>query len=111
MLTILMLTFNYLIGINRELSEDSPGLRINQFPFEHLLTVKDLLCIVARRANKGKPIDEITMKTNPSWLPTTFNLKTELAQFVAFYLAQKSMQVFFIFNFDMIIQLTRGTLS
>lgn len=74
----------------KELSEDSPGRRVNQFPFEHLLTVKDLLCIVARRANKGQPIDETSMKTKPSWLPTTFNLKTELAQFVAFYLAQKA---------------------
>jgi len=73
----------------KEFSEVSPHKRINQFPFEHLLTVKDLICIVARRANKGQQVDEATLKTKPNWLPITFNLKTEVTQFVAFYLAQK----------------------
>lgn len=34
------------------------------------------------------------MATEPFWLPTTFNLKTELSQFIAFYLAQKEKYSF-----------------
>jgi tubulin--tyrosine ligase-like protein 12 len=76
--------------MNRGFSEDFPHKRINQFPCEHVLTVKDLLCIVARRAHEGRRVDEETLSTRPIWLPTTFNLKTELAQFVAFYRARQA---------------------
>lgn len=49
---------------------------LNQFPCESLLTVKDCLSAVARRV-KGGP--------SPDWLPETFNLQTELPQFVRHY--------------------------
>jgi tubulin--tyrosine ligase-like protein 12 len=49
-----------------------------------------LICIVARRVKEGQGVNEETMITEPIWLPTTFNLKTELAQFIAFYLAKKA---------------------
>lgn len=70
-----------------ELSLSSPHKYINQFPFEHVLTVKDLLSAVCRRKiGKGiKLYDEDTLETYPSWLPTTFNLKTELPKFVSYF--------------------------
>ncbi len=55
-----------------EFSRDFPHKRINQFPCEHVLTIKDLLCIVCRRLAE-------------EFLPTTFNMKTELAQFVSHF--------------------------
>ena len=62
----------------KEFMEDNPGKRINQFPFEHVITIKDLLCVVCRRMAK-------IGQNQPDWLPTTFNLKTELPQFVSYF--------------------------
>ncbi|NXT09798.1 TTL12 protein, partial [Prunella fulvescens] len=58
----------------RKLSEERPEVMVNQFPCENLLTVKDCLASIARRA--GGP-------DGPRWLPRTFNLQTELPQFVS----------------------------
>ena len=67
----------------KEFSHEYPGRRINQFPFEHVFTIKDLLCVVCRRmAKEGE--------NQPEWLPTTFNLKTELAQFVSYFQHRQS---------------------
>lgn len=49
---------------------------LNQFPCESLLTVKDCLAAVARRV--GGP-------DGPAWLPRTFNLRTELPQFISYF--------------------------
>ncbi|XP_024146022.1 tubulin--tyrosine ligase-like protein 12 [Oryzias melastigma] len=57
----------------RKLSEERPHVLLNQFPCESLVTVKDCLASVARRV-RGGPL--------PDWLPETFNLQTELPQFV-----------------------------
>ena len=62
----------------KELAAESPMKRINQFPFEHVFTIKDLLCIVCRRMRQGDHND-------PEWLPTTFNMKTELCKFVSHF--------------------------
>uniref|UniRef100_A0A6P7GS82 Tubulin--tyrosine ligase-like protein 12 n=1 Tax=Diabrotica virgifera virgifera TaxID=50390 RepID=A0A6P7GS82_DIAVI len=59
------------------LSETS-GKFVNQFPFEYVLTVKDLLCIICRR------------KTGLNWVPTSYNLMTELPNFVSYF--QKRQQ-------------------
>lgn len=67
----------------KELSE-TPQKFINQFPFEYILTIKDLLCITCRR-KQPKIHDTSTLETFPTWLPTTYNLKTELIQFVSYY--------------------------
>ena len=56
----------------KEFSEETPEKRINQFPFENVITIKDMLCVVARR-------------TAVKYLPATFNLVTELPQFVSYY--------------------------
>uniref|UniRef100_A0A3Q3W5A8 Tubulin--tyrosine ligase-like protein 12 SET-like domain-containing protein n=1 Tax=Mola mola TaxID=94237 RepID=A0A3Q3W5A8_MOLML len=60
----------------RKLSEERPHVMLNQFPCESLVTVKDCLAAVARRV-KGGP--------TPDWLPETFNLQTELPQFIKHY--------------------------
>ena len=69
----------------RELSEETPEKRINQFPFENVITIKDMLCAVARRRAAR-------------YLPVTFNLVTELPQFVSYYqqLKQSEQDTHFI---------------
>lgn len=61
---------------HRTLSQERPQVLLNQFPCENLLTVKDCLASIARRA--GGP-------EGPPWLPRTFNLRTELPQFVSYF--------------------------
>ncbi|XP_017296191.1 tubulin--tyrosine ligase-like protein 12 isoform X2 [Kryptolebias marmoratus] len=60
----------------RKLSEERPHVMVNQFPCESIVTVKDCLAAVARRAQRG---------SSPDWLPETFNLQTELPQFIKHY--------------------------
>ncbi|KAG7297861.1 hypothetical protein JYU34_018613 [Plutella xylostella] len=74
----------------KELSESSPHKFVNQFPFEYVITIKDLLPIVARRCvgQQGHASNE-QMDTYPLWLPTTFNMKTELSKLVAHYMQRK----------------------
>jgi len=69
------------------LSLSKPSAFINQFPFEHVITIKDLLPIVSRRKlSKGiKSFNPETFETHPLWLPTTYNLKTELTKFVSYF--------------------------
>lgn len=61
---------------DRTLSQERPHVMLNQFPCESLVTVKDCLAAIARRARGG---------LTPDWLPETFNLQTELPQFVKHY--------------------------
>ncbi|XP_058812359.1 tubulin--tyrosine ligase-like protein 12 [Topomyia yanbarensis] len=69
---------------HKELSESTPNKFINQFPFENVITIKDLLSIVCRRmADKVTDLDPL--RANPKWLPVTYNLKTELIEFVSYY--------------------------
>ncbi|XP_064613317.1 tubulin--tyrosine ligase-like protein 12 [Liolophura sinensis] len=72
----------------QELSEDLPGVFVNQFPNENLVTIKDLLAIVARRA--GKKTGEDNSGRGPKWLPITYNLQTELPKFVSLFQQQES---------------------
>ncbi|XP_051166610.1 tubulin--tyrosine ligase-like protein 12 [Leptopilina boulardi] len=76
----------------RELSVERPHLFLNQFPFEFVLTIKDLLSIVCRRKAEGQYNKE-TLETFPKWLPTTFNLSTELVKFVAYYQNREAKQL------------------
>lgn len=70
-----------------ELSTATPNRFINQFPFENVLTIKDLLAAVCRRVQGDRITNESheSLKTFPNWLPTTFNLKTELLEFVSYF--------------------------
>uniref|UniRef100_A0A8C1M4F3 Tubulin tyrosine ligase-like family, member 12 n=1 Tax=Cyprinus carpio TaxID=7962 RepID=A0A8C1M4F3_CYPCA len=64
----------------RKLSEERPHVLLNQFPCETVLTTKDCLAYVARRARGGQ---------GAPWLPKTFNLQTELPQFIRHYLQRQ----------------------
>lgn len=72
-----------------ELSVNSPHKFVNQFPFEYVVTIKDLLAVVARRC-KGEE-NTRNLDTRPPWLPTTFNMKTELSKLVAYYMQRKKL--------------------
>ena len=52
-----------------------------------VITVKDLLAQVCRRC--GGKVDLNTLETTPTWLPTTYNLTTELPQFVSYFQQRK----------------------
>ena len=68
----------------RSFSEETPQMRMNQFPCGSVVTIRDLFVQVARRKSAGRP-DPATLNTTPKWLPTTYNLKTELSKFVSYY--------------------------
>ena len=54
--------------------EKLPTGLINQFPYENVITVKDLLAVVSRR-----------VKESSKWLPRTYNLAYELPKFCAYF--------------------------
>jgi len=68
----------------KNFSESTPEMRINQFPHENILTVKDLLSIISRRVKHISNSADI-FKSSPKWLPITFNLKTEIPKFVSYF--------------------------
>ncbi|CAH0550755.1 unnamed protein product [Brassicogethes aeneus] len=54
----------------KELSK-TPQKLVNQFPYEYVLTVKDLLSMTCRRSE------------NKDWFPLTYNLNTEIHHFLS----------------------------
>ncbi|XP_061124360.1 tubulin--tyrosine ligase-like protein 12 [Syngnathus typhle] len=58
----------------RKFSTERPNVMLNQFPCENLITVKDCLAAVARRVKEASDV-----------IPKTFNLQTELPQFIKHY--------------------------
>uniref|UniRef100_A0A915KLW4 Uncharacterized protein n=1 Tax=Romanomermis culicivorax TaxID=13658 RepID=A0A915KLW4_ROMCU len=70
---------------------EKPNVLINQFPCESVLTVKDLLAACVHLAFRDKPMNEDTLKFEPPWFCTTFNLKTELPQFVSYFQRREEM--------------------
>ncbi len=78
---------------SRTFSDRFPSKRVNQFPHECVLTIKDFLCVVCRRCGGDGGGDDDSggrrrlhpLETEPRWLPTTYNLKTELPQFVSYF--------------------------
>lgn len=60
----------------KSLSE-SPGKFVNQFPYEYVLTIKDLLCMTCRRYKNNTE--------NPRWFPVTYNLVNEVGNFVSYF--------------------------
>ncbi|XP_055342847.1 tubulin--tyrosine ligase-like protein 12 [Paramacrobiotus metropolitanus] len=74
----------------RGLSMEFPDKFVNQFPYESVVTVKDLLAIVCRRASEGKRlVNPDTLQVSPQWLPATYNLDTDLPNFVAYFRARE----------------------
>ncbi|CAF1312335.1 unnamed protein product [Rotaria sordida] len=73
--------------------ETLQNLLINQFPFENVLTNKELLALTARRwkslyGSSSTIIENdpyIKSHGSPPWLPITFNLTHELPQFGAYF--------------------------
>ncbi|XP_064397711.1 tubulin--tyrosine ligase-like protein 12 isoform X2 [Halichondria panicea] len=55
-----------------------PHQYVNQFPCENMITCKDLMVLVAKRAGE-----------TPPWLPLTFNLLYELPRFVKCFTEKK----------------------
>jgi tubulin--tyrosine ligase-like protein 12 len=47
---------------------------VNQFPYENIVTVKDLLAIACRRVPDSQ-----------KWLPITYNLNYELSKFIEYF--------------------------
>lgn len=82
---ILWLTYHF--KDYKQLSETCPQKFINQFPFENVITIKDLLSIVCQHKYRvgGNTCDLNTLETYPLWLPTTFNLNTELIKFISYF--------------------------
>lgn len=64
---------------------ERPSCRINQYPFEHLITIKDLLGVVCRRAMHLKGCPKQEDSGTPSWLPLTYCLKRELVKFASLF--------------------------
>lgn len=69
----------------KEFSELYPNKFINQFPFENVITIKDLLAIVSRRNNSITGSISDTLPFLPNWLPTTYNMSTELPKFISYF--------------------------
>ncbi|KAL3100467.1 hypothetical protein niasHT_021914 [Heterodera trifolii] len=77
----------------RSLAYQNPGALINQFPFESVLTVKDLFAAAVQSFVENcqdvhpgqKLVDELSLRWSPEWFPLTFNLHIELPQFVAYF--------------------------
>lgn len=69
----------------KEFSELYPNKFINQFPFENVITIKDLLAIVSRRNNSITGSFSDTLPFLPNWLPTTYNMSTELPKFISYF--------------------------
>lgn len=69
----------------KEFSELYPNKFINQFPFENVITIKDLLAIVSRRNNSITDSFSDTLPFLPNWLPTTYNMSTELPKFISYF--------------------------
>lgn len=67
---------------SRNLCENTQQL-INQFPFENVINIKDLLAVICRRTSPS--IDNETLQSFPPWLPTTFNLTYELPKLISYF--------------------------
>lgn len=67
----------------KDLVHKQPNTLVNQFPFETVLCTKDLFAIVCRRAG-GESSSHLN-DLSPLWLMPTFDLQSELVQFVSYF--------------------------
>ncbi|CAH1799086.1 unnamed protein product [Owenia fusiformis] len=70
-------------------AEQHPQNFINQYPYDSVITNKDLLTLVAQRSKSKDVSGDGDLNTLsqyfPKWLQVTYNLETELAEFVSYY--------------------------
>ncbi|VDK89451.1 unnamed protein product [Litomosoides sigmodontis] len=69
----------------KNLCEKNPKALVNQFPYDSVLSVKDLLSATIQSVYRDSVVESKLMRWQPLWFETTFNLETELPQFVAYY--------------------------
>ncbi|ESO05228.1 hypothetical protein HELRODRAFT_185510 [Helobdella robusta] len=84
----------------KSFSEETPNKLINQFPFEMVLTIKNMLYRVCKndsQTSDGQKTDsdldlaDVTKSPNPdhhefpNWLAVTFDLRNELAKFIRYF--------------------------
>lgn len=65
----------------------SPEKFVNQFPFEYVITVKDLLCLTCRKSGKMESL---------KWFPVTYNLTTEIGNFVSYFQHKEGQENYWI---------------
>lgn len=64
---------------------------INQFPYENIVTNKELLALISRRSKMLNHSDRyVEAQETPVWLTTTFNLNYELPQFAVYFQVKKT---------------------
>lgn len=61
---------------------DTPDKLVNQFPYEYVITVKDLLCMTCRRHKNDDDDDD---NNDDHWFPITYNLKIEVQHFLSYF--------------------------
>ncbi|XP_066245058.1 tubulin--tyrosine ligase-like protein 12 [Euwallacea similis] len=66
----------------KKFSQESPTKFVNQFPYEYVLTVKDLLCMTCRRYKNNS--------IQAPWFPITYNLVNEVGSFAKYFQKQES---------------------
>ncbi|XP_044263913.1 tubulin--tyrosine ligase-like protein 12 [Tribolium madens] len=71
---------------------EAPQKFVNQFPFEYVITVKDLLCLTCRKSAKTQNHSMESSK----WFPVTYNLRTEIGNFVSYFQHRKGQENFWI---------------
>lgn len=72
---------------------EKPSCRVNQYPFEHLITIKDLLGVVCRRAVRLGGCAKEEDAGTPTWLPLTYCLKRELVKFASLFQRREKRHV------------------
>lgn len=66
----------------KDLHDKLPLCMVNQFPFENVVTIKDMLAVVCRRVNDSS-----------KWLPITYNLAYELPIFVEYFKQRQDLDL------------------
>ena len=67
-------------------SENEPNKLLNQFPYESLITMKNLLSVICRR-KQVQGLDKFS--DNPPWYPVSYDLDGEINKFVSYYQNQE----------------------
>lgn len=87
-LFVFVSSFKYVLRFrnlyDRTISTGRPVF-VNQFPYESLLTVKDMFAGATHCVFANRSFDQFTMQCEPKWLAVSYSLENELPQFVSHY--------------------------